>query len=117
MALIDRKPLPERTLTESVLRILSVRASIELERRHADEARRRSDQSCRNMFEVAEDALLVHDAETGAILDVNPKACEVYGYNRDELLRLDVGQWSSGIPPEVQDRMFVPFFSTEERQP
>jgi PAS domain S-box-containing protein len=99
MAVVDRKPLRDRGMAESILRILSVRAAIELERRTAAEARRRSEESYRSIFEAAEDALFVHDADTGAILDVNPKACEVYGYSRKALLKLDVGKLSSGEPP------------------
>ena len=99
MAAIDRKPLTDRELTESILRIFSVRAAVELERRQVDEARRQSEQSYRSIFEAAEDPLFIHDADTGAILDVNPKACEVYGYSREELRRADIGLLSSGIPP------------------
>ena len=99
MAVVDRKPLRDRGTAESILKILSVRAAIELERRTADEARRHSEESYRSIFEAAEDPLFVHDAETGAILDVNPKACEVYGYSREELLAADAGQLSSGQPP------------------
>ncbi len=102
MAVIDRKPLVDRELTECVLRIFSVRAAVELERRNADRALRHSEESYRSIFTAAEDALFVHDAETGAILDVNPKACEVYGYPREELLRLDIGTLSSGVPPYTQ---------------
>jgi len=99
MAVIDRKPLPDRELTECILRIFSVRAAVELERRDVDAARRLSEQNYRTIFEAAEDCLFIHDAATGAILDVNPKACEVYGYSRDELRRMDIGQLSSGVAP------------------
>jgi len=99
MAIIDRKPLRDCVLTECVLEIFSVRAAIELERRTVDEARRRSEESYRSIFEAAEDALFVLDADTGAILDVNPKACEVYGYTTEELRGADIGMLSSGVPP------------------
>lgn len=99
MAVVHRHPLRDRELTEYVLKIFSVRAAVELERRQADEARRRSEESYRSIFEAAEDPLFVHDADTGAILDVNPKACEVYGYSREEVLALGVGALSSGVPP------------------
>jgi PAS domain S-box-containing protein len=84
-----------------------VRAAVELERRQADEARRRSEESYRSIFEAAEDPLFVHDAGSGAILDVNPKACQVYGYSREELLSLGVGALSSGVPPYTQERAAV----------
>jgi PAS domain S-box-containing protein len=99
MAVIDRKPLVDRALTEWVLRIFSVRAAVELERRNADRALRQSEESYRSIFEAAEDPLFIHDAQTGAILDVNPKACEVYGYSAEELRATDIGQLSSGQPP------------------
>jgi len=99
MAAIDRRPLGDRALFEAVLRIFSVRAAVELERRRVDLARRHSEESYRSLFEAAEDALFIHDAETGAILDVNPKACAVYGYTPEEFRQLNVGALSSGIPP------------------
>src|SRR5262249_54279801 len=36
---------------------------------------------------------------TGAILDVSPKAADVFGYSVDELRRMRVGQLSSNEPP------------------
>ena len=36
---------------------------------------------------------------SGAILDVNPKACATYGYSRDELCRISLADLSSGEPP------------------
>jgi PAS domain S-box-containing protein len=105
MSVVDRKPLRDRALTECVLKIFSVRAAVELERRTADEARRRSEESYRSIFEAAEDALFIRDADTGAVLDVNPKACELYGYSREELLAADVGQLSSGEPPYTPEHV------------
>lgn len=74
-------------------------AAIELERRNVDEARRHSEESYRSIFEATEDALFVHDVDTGAILDVNSKACQVYGYTAQEMREADIGMLSSGIPP------------------
>ena len=39
------------------------------------------------------------DVDTGAILDVNEKMCEMYGYIREEVLRADIGLLSAGEPP------------------
>ena len=44
--------------------------------------------SYREIFEASEDAIFVHDWDTGAILDANPQACATYGYTREELLRV-----------------------------
>ena len=44
----------------------------------------------REMFEKVNDAIFVHDAETGEILDVNERMCEMHGYTREEALELSV---------------------------
>jgi PAS domain S-box-containing protein len=107
MAAIDRRPLGERALFDAVLRVFSVRAAVELERRRMDLARRHSEESYRSLFEAAEDALFIHDADSGAILDVNPKACAVYGYTPAEFRQLDVGRLSSGVPPYTAEHAAV----------
>lgn len=99
MAAIDRRPLGEAALFEQVLRVFSVRAAVELERRQADQARRYSEESYRSLFDAAEDALFIYDADTGAILDVNPKACAVYGYSTEEFRQVDIRMLGSGGAP------------------
>ena len=54
------------------------------ERKRAAEALRVSEESYRAIFDAAEDAIFVHDIDTGAIVDVNPKACATFGYTREE---------------------------------
>jgi PAS domain S-box-containing protein len=99
IAALARNPLQERSLTEAILKIFSVRAAAELERLQADEARRISEASYRAIFEASEDAIFIHDLDTGAILDVNPKACKIYGYSYQELRQINIGSLSSGEPP------------------
>jgi two-component system NtrC family sensor kinase len=72
------------------------------ERRRADEALRISEASYRAIFDAAEDAIFVHDIDTGAIVDANPKACEAFGYTREELRHLDLGALGSGMSPYTQ---------------
>lgn len=45
-----------------------------------------SERAYREVYDWISDALLVHDAETGRILDVNRAACRIFGASRDELL-------------------------------
>jgi PAS domain S-box-containing protein len=40
----------------------------------------------RGLFENASDAILLHDVESGTILDCNRKACELYGWNRSAVV-------------------------------
>ncbi|HXT02660.1 MAG TPA: PAS domain S-box protein, partial [Casimicrobiaceae bacterium] len=72
------------------------------ERQRAAEALRVSEASYRAIFDAAEDAIFVHDVDTGAIVDVNPKACATFGYTREEFRTLDVGTLGTGERPYTQ---------------
>jgi PAS domain S-box-containing protein len=71
-------------------------------RKQSDEALRVSEASYRSIFDAAEDAIFVHDGETGAFVDVNLKACATFGYSREEFLKIDVGTLGTGQPPYTQ---------------
>jgi len=76
------------------------------ERMRSAEALRVSEASYRSIFDAAEDAIFVHDIETGAIVDANLKACATFGYSREEFLTLDVGNLGTGERPYThQDAM------------
>jgi PAS domain S-box-containing protein len=98
IAALDRGPMTNRALTESLLKIFAARAAAEIERARAEEALRHSEASYRSIFEASEDPIFIHDWDTGAILDVSPKAAEVYGYSREEMRQLPVGVVSANQP-------------------
>lgn len=77
--------------------------------KEAEERLRSSEESYRTIFELASDAIFVHDIETGAILDANRKACELHGVTLSELKELGVGGISDGSPPydEATARRYV----------
>ncbi len=99
ISVVSRRPMTNAEFVESILKIFAVRAAAELERQRAEETLRTSEASYRAIFEASEDAIFVHDWETGAIIDVNRRACEVYGYTCDELKGLTPGDLSSGEHP------------------
>jgi PAS domain S-box-containing protein len=88
IAVVSRRPLDHPAFVESVLRIFAVRVTAELERAAARQALRASEASYREIFEASEDGILVHEWDTGSILDANPRACEAYGYTLAELVGL-----------------------------
>ncbi|HSD54583.1 MAG TPA: PAS domain S-box protein [Burkholderiales bacterium] len=102
IVVMDRRPLAERAVTEAMLKIFAVRAAAEIERARADEALRASEASYRSIFEAAEDAIFVHDWDTGRILDVSPKATELFGHSREALRDLRVGDVSANVPPYTE---------------
>jgi PAS domain S-box-containing protein len=69
------------------------------ERIRIQQALEDSEASYRAFFNAAEDAIFVHDLETGAIIDVNPKACTSYGYAREEMLQVLGKSLRTGEPP------------------
>jgi PAS domain S-box-containing protein len=102
LAVVTRRALGPPAFVESVLRIFAVRVNAELERVAAQQALRASQDSYREIFEASEDAIFVHDWDTGAILDANPHACASYGYSLDEFRNLRLGEISSGVPPYAE---------------
>jgi PAS domain S-box-containing protein len=99
IAVIARKTFASPAHFESILKIFAARAGAESERRRADDALRLAEASYRAIFESAEDPIFVHDWDTGAVVDVNPKACEVYGYTHDELCRISLEAIGAGDAP------------------
>ena len=69
------------------------------ERKLVEDAIRASEANYRAVFDTANDAIFVHDADTGAILDANQKAAEMYGYTTEEFQQASVGVLSDGAPP------------------
>ncbi len=77
------------------------------DRKIAEEALVVSEESYRAIFNTASDAIFVHDIETGQIIDINDKACEMFIYPKEELLRLSVENISLGEPPYTQSDMLA----------
>jgi PAS domain S-box-containing protein len=99
LAVTSRRPLARPDRVEAMLKLVAVRVVAEIERLDADAALARSEASYRAIFEAAEDAILIHDWETGSIVDVNPKACEALGYTRHELIGTRMTHFGSGVAP------------------
>jgi formate hydrogenlyase transcriptional activator len=56
------------------------------ERRQSEEALKISETRYRRVFETAQDGILILDAETGQISDVNPFLVEMLGYSHEDFL-------------------------------
>lgn len=104
------KQLPPGTASELVNLRRSLQSMIALlDRRYIElqeEVIRRfeSEERFRAIFDSVNDAIFIHDIDTGAILAVNARMCEMFGYARDEAVRLDIGSLSSGVEPYTGER-------------
>jgi len=58
-----------------------------------------SERNYRDIFNTTTDAIFVHDADSGNIIEINKTAEELYGYSHDEMLHRTVQDFSSGESP------------------
>lgn len=78
-----------------VVWIKSLRYQVEARIRELKE----SEEKYRGIFNSTSEAIFIHDAETGAILDVNQPMLSMYGYTREEALQLNLNDFSLGTTP------------------
>ena len=67
------------------------------ERKQAEEELREKEAQYRSIFEATSDVLLIVDLEDGSFVEVNPAACDVYGYSYEEFVGLPL---SATIHPD-----------------
>ncbi|MDD2320794.1 MAG: PAS domain S-box protein [Geobacteraceae bacterium] len=91
-----------RNRADAVLGYAVILADI-TERKKSQQAILESELNYRTIFDAANDAIFVLDAENWRILDVNQKMCEMYGYTRDEVMKCSLEELSAGFPPYSQE--------------
>lgn len=65
------------------------------EREHSETALRQSEENYRAIVNSVEDAIFIHDPQTGAVLDVNERFTELYGYVKEQAIGADVSLFSA----------------------
>ncbi|MCK9590569.1 MAG: PAS domain S-box protein [Methanoregula sp.] len=69
------------------------------ERKRAEEAQVASEIRYRRLFETAQDGILILDADTGQIVEVNPFLIELLGFSRDQFLGKKI--WEIGLFKDI----------------
>ncbi len=82
---------------------LASNAAIAMENAAMVEAKDKAEANYREIYNSANDAFFIHDAETGQIIDVNARMLEMYGYPLEEALQLTVEDLSAGTPPYTME--------------
>ena len=95
---IRDRGLPVHDADGQAHRVVGIAQDI-TEKKQVEDQLRVSEATYRTIFDSGYDAVFFHDIDTGAILDVNQRMCEIFGYTREEALKLDVGHLSLGEPP------------------
>jgi PAS domain S-box-containing protein len=77
------------------------------ERKKAEQALTESEERYRNLFQKSHAIMLLIEPETGAIMDANPAACNYYGWNRDELLKMKLDEINILDSKGIIDELFL----------
>ncbi|MDP2825839.1 MAG: PAS domain S-box protein [Sulfuritalea sp.] len=95
---LETHAVPMRDGNGSIAGLLGVTRDITA-RKQAEQALAESESRFREIFDTVSDAIFIHDAETGRILDVNRGMCEMYGLTREAALACGPTELSAGSPP------------------
>ncbi len=69
------------------------------------------------IFNAPSDAIFIHQADTGAIVDVNQAMLNMYGYSKEEAKSLPVENFSSNRPPLHSRRSCHADWRSQQRRP
>lgn len=85
------------------VRLLGVMIDVTTQKKLLEELRRK-EENYREIFNGTSDAIFIHDAEDGKILDVNQAMLSMYECSYEDALTGDIGKFSKGVSPyRVED--------------
>jgi len=90
--------MPYRTLDDRIDGLVITFTDITLAKK-AETAQFISESRYRNLFESAKDGILILDAETGKIVDVNPFLIELLGYSKEQFVEKSI--WQIGFLKDI----------------
>ena len=90
--------MPYRTLEDRIDGLVITFTDITIARQ-AGEAMSISETRYRRLFESSKDGILILDAETGKIKDVNPYLVELLGYSKEQFLEKAI--WEIGFLQDI----------------
>jgi len=87
------------------------------------EATQRSERDYRQLFENAHDAIVIFTPEEEIVLDINQRACELYGYSREEFIGMsmesvtkDIARGKAHIAKTLERGTFYNFETTQYKR-
>jgi PAS domain S-box-containing protein len=94
----------KKDLTDELIDIRKRLAELgvaEVERKQIEEVLRASEVRYRRLFETSKDGILIIDADTGDIVDVNPFLAELLGYSNEEFIGKKL--WEIGAFKDIEE--------------
>ena len=73
----------------------------EAEHKRTEDELRKSEERFRKIVDYSNDAILIIDPERDKIIDVNPRACNLFEYSREELLSMPITAIHPNEMPEL----------------
>jgi len=89
------------SLRDSIERMVGLLGSRLDEAGREARLRRESEERLRNIYDSVNDGIVIRASDSLQIKEVNSRACEMYGYTREEFSKLSVGDISSNIHPHT----------------
>ena len=87
----DQRPVGPRPDIESVRQETQ-------ERERAEAALKRAERDYRHLVESAHDAIFIFRPEDEVVLEVNQRACELYGFTREEFIGMSLEKITHDVP-------------------
>lgn len=72
--------------------------------KQAEESLSEGEKNYREIFNATSEAIFIHNAENGEILDANNSASDMFGYSHEEIHQLTINDLSSGEHPYSQQK-------------
>ncbi len=99
--LIDSKKELERRVKERTIELLEANDRLQTEiegRRNMERYLHESKQEYERLFQNAHDAIIIFRPDDERVLEVNQRACRLYGIGRDEFIGMSLEKISTDIP-------------------
>ncbi len=87
------------------------------EKKQNEELLKNNKEYLQTIFDSLNEAIFIHDIVNSDIIDVNKTACDMYGYTKEELLQLNIGDISSGTENFNQEHAIDKLNNAKEGKP
>jgi len=87
-----------------ILRVLGINIDI-TQRKNVEESLKESEERYHSLFDNNHAVMLLINPDNGDIIDANPAATSFYGYNYDELVKMNINNINVLSEDEIHDRM------------
>ncbi len=98
---INESPLKNKT--GKVIGITGALTDIS-EKKKVEKQLSETEKNYKTIFNSVNNAIFIYDIKTKKILDVNQKMTEMFGYTREEALKINIKQLSSGVSPYTSEK-------------